>query len=85
MIYYIVRRAGSNSREGEMDKVIETKDFKIENKKFFFDFKENPKGKYLRVTESSGGRSSIVIPATGLKEFSEILGYFVSMQGPAID
>ncbi len=63
-----------------MDKVLETKDFKIENKKFFFDYKENPKGKYLRITESSGGRSSIVIPATGLKTFSEILHYFVTQQ-----
>lgn len=63
-----------------MDKVLETKDFKIENKKFFFDFKENPKGRYLRITESSGGRSSIVIPATGLRIFSEILSYFVSQQ-----
>lgn len=63
-----------------MDKVLETKDFKIENKKFFFDLKENPKGKYLRITESSGGRSSIVIPITGLKTFGEILGYFVSQQ-----
>ena len=26
-----------------MDKVLETKDFKVENKKFFFDLKENPK------------------------------------------
>lgn len=63
-----------------MDKVLETKDFKIENKKFFFDLKENPKGKYLRITESSGGRSSIVIPETGLKDFGEILSYFVSRQ-----
>ena len=42
-----------------MDKVLETRDFKVENKKFFFDLKENPKGRYLRITESSGGRSSI--------------------------
>jgi len=62
-----------------MDKVLETRDFKVENKKFFFDLKENPKGKYLRITESSGGRSSIVIPENGLRTFSEILQHFIEI------
>ena len=57
---------GCGKKELGLDKVLETKDFKVENKKFFFDLKENPKGKYLRITESSGGRSSIVIPENGL-------------------
>jgi hypothetical protein len=64
-----------------MDKVLETKDYKIENKKFFFDLKENVKGKYLRITESSGGRSSIVVPETGLKTFCDILCYFAANGG----
>ena len=34
----------------------------IESKRFFFDVKENHKGQYLRITELSGGRSSIVVP-----------------------
>ena len=67
------------TEEIDLDKVLETKDFKVENKKFFFDLKENPKGKYLRITESSGGRSSIVIPENGLQMFSEILMHFVEL------
>jgi len=63
-----------------MDKVLETRDFKVENKKFFFDLKENPKGRYLRITESSGGRSSIVIPENGFEEFSRQLSHFVDLQ-----
>ena len=43
----------------------------IETKRFFFDLKENHKGQYLRITEVSGGRSSIVIPVYGLKDFSK--------------
>ena len=43
----------------------------IETKRFFFDLKENHKGQYLRITEVSGGRSSIVIPVDGLKDFSK--------------
>ncbi|MEW5807225.1 MAG: PUR family DNA/RNA-binding protein [Acidobacteriota bacterium] len=69
---------GMIAEERDMDKVIETKEFRVENKKFFFDLKENPKGRYLRITESSGGRSSIVIPEAGLKTFREMLEHFVS-------
>ena len=43
----------------------------IETKRFFFDLKENHKGQYLRITEVSGGRYSIVIPVDGLKDFSK--------------
>ena len=43
----------------------------IETKRFFFDLKENHKWQYLRITEVSGGRSSIVIPVDGLKDFSK--------------
>ena len=43
----------------------------IETKRFFFDLKENHKGQYLMITEVSGGRSSIVIPVDGLKDFSK--------------
>ncbi|MGQ0794283.1 MAG: PUR family DNA/RNA-binding protein [Deltaproteobacteria bacterium] len=49
----------------------------IESKRFFFDVKENHKGKYLRITELSGGRSCIVIPLAGIKEFKERLGEIV--------
>ena len=41
----------------------------VENKKFLFDLKENHKGHYLKITEVSGGRSSIIIPVDGLGEF----------------
>ena len=45
----------------------------IESKRFFFDVKENHKGKYLRITELSGGRSCIVIPLGGITLFKERL------------
>src|SRR5712691_5092692 len=71
---------GAGRRSHALDKVQETKDFKVENKKFFFDLKENPKGKYLRITESSGRRSSIVIPENGLRTFVEILQHFIELE-----
>jgi len=56
------------------DKNNQTKDvfsaqLDIETKRFFFDLKENQKGQYLRITEVSGGRSSVVVPADGLQDF----------------
>ncbi len=50
---------------------LSSKTIRIENKKFHFDLMENHRGKYLRITERSGGKSSIVIPESGLEDFRE--------------
>ncbi len=63
-----------------MDKVDKdhlSKQLDIESKRFFFDVKENHKGKYLRITELSGGRSCIVIPLGGIKIFKDRLGEII--------
>lgn len=57
----------------------------IESKRFFFDVKENHKGKYLRITELSGGRSCIVIPLGGVNLFQERLGEIVRESESLID
>jgi hypothetical protein len=46
----------------------------IERKLFFFDLKENPRGRFLKITEDVGGRrDAIIIPATGLQEIRDVL------------
>ncbi len=46
----------------------------IERKQFFFDLKENPRGRFLRITEDVGGRrDTIIIPATGLEQFRDMI------------
>ena len=46
----------------------------IERKQFFFDLKENPRGRFLRITEDVGGRrDTIIIPATGLEQIRDCL------------
>ena len=46
----------------------------IERKTFVFALKENPRGRFLRITEDVGGRrDTIIIPAPGLEEFKKIL------------
>ncbi len=47
----------------------------VERKQFFFDLKENPRGRFLRITEDvNGRRNAIVIPSVGLEDFRRILG-----------
>ena len=47
---------------------------KPKRKMFSFDLRENPRGRFLRVTEDVGGRrDTIIIPATGLEQVREML------------
>ncbi|MGB7748674.1 MAG: DNA-binding protein [Verrucomicrobiia bacterium] len=46
----------------------------IERKTFVLTLKENPRGRFLRITEDVGGRrDTIIIPSTGLAEFQKLL------------
>ena len=50
----------------------------IERKTFALFLKENNRGRLLRITEETGGkRNSIIIPATGLAEFRNMLAEMV--------
>ncbi len=45
----------------------------IERKTFVFTLKENPRGRFLRISEETGGRrNSIIIPAPGLDDFKRV-------------
>ena len=57
-----------------MDAVLKSENVAVERKTFIFDLRENPRGRFLRITEdASGRRDSIVIPAPGLEEFRRVL------------
>lgn len=46
----------------------------VERKTFVFALKENPRGRFLRITEDVGGRrDTIIIPAPGLAEFRKMI------------
>ena len=46
----------------------------IERKTIECTLKENPRGRFLRISEESGGRrNAIIIPSTGLGEFQKLL------------
>jgi hypothetical protein len=57
-----------------MDVVLKSENIAVERKSFIFDLRENPRGRFLRITEDANGRrDSIVIPAPGLEEFRRVL------------
>lgn len=50
----------------------------IERKLFLFTLKENPRGRFLRITEDVGGRrDTIIIPSTGLADFKRVVDEMV--------
>jgi hypothetical protein len=57
-----------------MDAILKSENIAVERKTFIFDLRENPRGRFLRITEDANGRrDSIVIPAPGLEEFRRVL------------
>jgi hypothetical protein len=58
-----------------VDKELLSEQVQIERKQFTFDLRENPRGRFLKITEDVGGRrDTIIIPATGLDRVCEIVG-----------
>ena len=57
---------------------LKTDKVQIERKTFVFTLRENPRGRFLRITEDVGGRrDTIIIPAPGLEDFKRIVDEMV--------
>jgi hypothetical protein len=53
---------------------IKSAEIQVERKLFTFTLKENPRGRFLRITEEAGGRrDTVIIPSTGLEEFQRVI------------
>jgi PurA ssDNA and RNA-binding protein len=64
---------------------LKTEKIQIERKTFVFTLKENPRGRFLRITEDVGGRrDTIIVPSTGLEDFKKLVDEMVkaSMEMP---
>jgi hypothetical protein len=56
----------------------------IERKTFEMVLKENPRGRFLRITEKGGSNhSSIIIPAPGLEDFQALLADMIKADAAA--
>ncbi len=61
-----------------VEDTIKSDKIQIERKTFVFALKENPRGRFLRITEDVGGRrDTIIIPAPGLEDFRKLLDEMV--------
>jgi hypothetical protein len=59
----------------DMDSIIDAKEFQIERKRFHVEFRENDRGKFLRITEEAHGRrNTIIVPSTGVGDFTAAIG-----------
>jgi hypothetical protein len=57
-----------------MDTILESRELQVERKHFFIEFRENERGRFLRITEEAHGRrNTVIIPSTGLEEFERML------------
>ena len=69
-----------------MDNLIEARELQVERKHFHVEFRENDRGKFLRITEEAHGRrNTIIVPSTGLDEFMSAIGNVIeqSERAPA--
>jgi PurA ssDNA and RNA-binding protein len=72
-------QAGAGPRPGAAEETLKTDKVQIERKTFVFALKENPRGRFLRITEDvNGRRDTIIIPAPGLEDFQKILSDMVA-------
>jgi hypothetical protein len=61
-----------------VEDTLKSGEIQIERKNFIFSLKENPRGRFLRITEDVGGRrDTIIIPSTGLAEFKKLVDEMV--------
>jgi hypothetical protein len=76
--------ANTGPRPGGTEDTLRTEKIQIERKTFVFSLKENPRGRFLRITEDvSGRRDTIIIPAPGLGDFKKILDEMVKVSAEA--
>ncbi|KAK2380779.1 transcription factor Pur-alpha [Trifolium repens] len=64
---------------GGADVELLCKTLQIEHKLFYFDLKENPRGRYLKISEkTSATRSTIIVPFSGISWFLDLFNYYVN-------
>ena len=68
----------------KMDSILEAREVQIERKRFHFEFRENERGRFLRITEEAHGRrNTIIIPSTGVNDFTAAIDDVLGAGGQA--
>ncbi|PPR92652.1 hypothetical protein GOBAR_AA28012 [Gossypium barbadense] len=70
---------GGGADRGGNDVELLCKTLQVEHKLFYFDLKENPRGRYLKISEkTSATRSTIIVPSSGISWFLDLFNYYVN-------
>ncbi|XP_065881290.1 transcription factor Pur-alpha 1 [Euphorbia lathyris] len=71
--------SASGGGGGGSDVELMCKTLQVEHKLFYFDLKENPRGRYLKISEkTSATRSTIIVPFSGISWFLDLFNYYVN-------
>ncbi len=58
-----------------MEHVIASRELQVERKFFSIEYRENDRGRFVRITEEAHGRrNTVIIPSTGVDAFNTLLG-----------
>lgn len=72
--WWDVPQLGQLSRGVVMDEELVHEQVQVERKLFSFSLKQNPRGRFLKITEDvAGRRDMIIIPSTGLEQVKQVL------------
>lgn len=67
-----------------VDRELFSEQIQVERKTFSFELRENPRGRFLRITEDVGGRrDTIIIPATGLEGIRDVVEHAIAASNDA--
>ena len=67
-----------------MDNVIASQELQVERKHYYIEFRENERGRFLRITEEAHGRrNTVIVPSTGLADFTAALAAVLNMANKA--
>ena len=70
--------------KGNMENLIASKEVQVERKHLSIEFRENERGRYLRITETAHGRrNAVIVPSTGLADFTSALAAVLNMANKA--
>ncbi|KAK9692433.1 hypothetical protein RND81_09G264200 [Saponaria officinalis] len=65
--------------ESHSDAELISKTLQVEHKLFYFDLKENPRGRFLKISEkTSATRSTIILPSSGISWFLNLFNYYLT-------
>ena len=69
---------------GNMETVIASQEVQVERKHLHIEFRENERGRFLRITETAHGhRNAVIIPSTGLADSTSALAVVLNLANKA--